>query len=64
MHNKCKYDSDETGEGCPGDYNKFIFPKISFQNLALLKFKKNCIYVYVTYNLFGGIHMMNLYDMP
>ena len=40
MHNKCKYDSDETGEGCPGDYNKLIFPKISFQNLALLKFKK------------------------
>ena len=21
MHNKCKYDSDETGEGCPGNNN-------------------------------------------
>ena len=27
MHNKCKYDSDETGEGCPGNNNISIFPK-------------------------------------
>ena len=30
MHNKCKYDSEETGEGCPGNYNKLISKNLLF----------------------------------